>query len=623
MENLLKILHLEDTPADAELIARELKKAHMNCQILVVSDRAGFIKALEDFSPDVIISDHSLPSMDSFEALKLLKKSGLDVPLILVTAALSDEMAVSAIKKGAYDYLLKDRLQRLPSAIINSVEAFRREAENKAAYEHLVQNERRYRTLFENNPGPMWIIDLHTFRFLDVNNMAILQYGYTREEFLSMTALDIRPEEDLEHFKQSDHSSDAKPTEYNRGIWRHLKKDGTLLYVEIFTHNIIFEGVPARFVLSNDITEKKKAEESLRQSEKKLKEAEVIARLGNWEVDMIQGSVSWSDEMYSIFGVSSEITPSVELFLSLIHPDDSDEISRKITAAFEKFGNSFFEFRFLESGTVRYGYSKWNFVFDENKRPVRLFGIIQDITERKLAETERIKMINDLTQRNKALEQFAYIVSHNLRAPVANIQGATSLMTDPKLTAEEKDVLIRGLDKSVAGLDQVIRDLNDILQVKLGTNEIKEEVSFSKLVHDVEISIRNMSSRDNIEIRCDFSEVGGLLTLRSYLYSIFYNLISNSVKYSRQDTACIIDIKSSRVKKNKIELVFKDNGMGIDLEQHGDHVFGLYKRFHPSIEGHGIGLFMVKTQVETLGGKISIASEVNKGTEFKIEFNDE
>jgi signal transduction histidine kinase len=125
--------------------------------------------------------------------------------------------------------------------------------------------------------------------------------------------------------------------------------------------------------------------------------------------------------------------------------------------------------------------------------------------------------------------------------------------------------------------------------------------------------------KNNIVINCDFSEIDEFLTLKSYLYSIFYNLISNSIKYRQQLIPGIIDIKS-RLVKEKIELIFTDNGMGIDLQKKGEEVFGLYKRFHTDIEGKGMGLFMVKTQVETLGGKISIQSEVNKGTEFTIEF---
>jgi signal transduction histidine kinase len=111
-----------------------------------------------------------------------------------------------------------------------------------------------------------------------------------------------------------------------------------------------------------------------------------------------------------------------------------------------------------------------------------------------------------------------------------------------------------------------------------------------------------------------------MMTIKSYLYSIFYNLISNSLKYRQHDIPSVIEIKS-KVENNKVILLFKDNGMGIDLKKENNAVFGLYKRFHTKYaEGKGIGLFMVKTQIEAIGGSIGIKSEVNKGSEFWIEF---
>ena len=245
--------------------------------------------------------------------------------------------------------------------------------------------------------------------------------------------------------------------------------------------------------------------------------------------------------------------------------------------------------------------------------------LLNEIIERKKAQDERDRVITDIVQRNKDLEQFTYIVSHNLRAPVANILGASNRLNDPRLEMEKKDVLGRGIKESVMKLDNVIKDINTILQVKGGVNEIKEKVHFSRLVEDIKISLKNMIEKKNIEIKYDFSEMDEFLTLKSYIYSIFYNLISNSIKYRQENVHSVIEIKSQYV-KNKIELIFTDNGMGIDLQKKSGQVFGLYKRFHPNIEGKGIGLFMVKAQVETLGGKIGIRSNVNKGTEFKIEF---
>ncbi|BAU53602.1 sensor histidine kinase [Mucilaginibacter gotjawali] len=236
-----------------------------------------------------------------------------------------------------------------------------------------------------------------------------------------------------------------------------------------------------------------------------------------------------------------------------------------------------------------------------------------------LANEERTKMVGDLMLRNMDLEQFAYIISHNLRAPVANIIGASSVLNDNDLSLTDKETIFKGINVSVTRLDEVVKDLNHILQVKGDINETKEIVHFSTLVEEIKSSIQNLIDKYNIEITYDFSAIDGFLTLRGYLYSIFYNLISNSIKYRRKEIHSIIEVKS-RLENNKLELLFSDNGMGINLKKNGDQVFGLYKRFHSTAEGKGLGLFMVKTQVVALGGKITVQSLENEGTEFKIEF---
>ena len=249
-----------------------------------------------------------------------------------------------------------------------------------------------------------------------------------------------------------------------------------------------------------------------------------------------------------------------------------------------------------------------------------LTGYFKDITERKLAENERIKITADLVQRNKDLEQFSYIISHNLRAPVANIIGLSSMLQKDDLADNLKNKINIGLSTSVNKLDYVIRDLNSILTVRQQVNENKQLVVFSDLTHDIKLSINSIIIDKKATIVGDFSEVNELLTIKSYLYSIFYNLISNSLKYQQPGIAPVIEIKSQQL-NDSIILFFKDNGLGINLRKRGDQVFGLYKRFHTQqAEGKGVGLYMVKTQVEAIGGNISLSSEVNKGTEFKIEF---
>ena len=122
MNAKIKILHLEDFPEDAELVQYQLQKGNIKFEKRVVDNKKDYEEALSDFKPDIILSDHSLPSFDSFQALAILKERALDIPFILITSTMSEEFAVDIMKQGASDYILKDRLQRLPSAVINLIE---------------------------------------------------------------------------------------------------------------------------------------------------------------------------------------------------------------------------------------------------------------------------------------------------------------------------------------------------------------------------------------------------------------------------------------------------------------------------------------------------------------------
>ncbi len=260
-----------------------------------------------------------------------------------------------------------------------------------------------------------------------------------------------------------------------------------------------------------------------------------------------------------------------------------------------------------------------NPIFHEDGSLLGLSIAARNITERKLLEIEKTRITNDITQRNKDLEQFTYIVSHNLRSPVASILGLSILLDTPGIDEKTRKECFKGFVSSVKNLDNTIIDLNYILQARKEISEKKELVGFSDIVNSIKESISNLIAKEDVKINIDFSHIDEMYTLKSYLYSIFYNLISNSIKYRKQDEAPVIDITSKRIDK-KIVIVFNDNCIGIDMKEHGNNIFGLYKRFHLNVEGKGMGLYMVKTQVETLGGKVALKSEVNRGTEITLEF---
>nr|WP_262506359.1 PAS domain-containing sensor histidine kinase [Rufibacter tibetensis] len=257
--------------------------------------------------------------------------------------------------------------------------------------------------------------------------------------------------------------------------------------------------------------------------------------------------------------------------------------------------------------------------------PGGLSVFFRDVTGRKQSELVQRELnqklqayTEELVASNKGLEQFSYIVSHNLRAPVANIIGLGELLRQEGYPAEAKKTFLDGLLENVWRLDTVIRDLNTMLQAKKGLGERTEPVNLAELVEDIQGSIHNLMEESQVQIITDFG-IGEFSTIRSYLQSIFHNLITNSIKYGQPGVPPIIEI-GSRLSQAGVVITYRDNGLGIDLEKRRNQVFGLYKRFHRHVEGKGMGLFMVKTQVEALGGKISVSSEVNKGTEFTMEF---
>jgi len=375
-------------------------------------------------------------------------------------------------------------------------------------------------------------------------------------------------------------------------------------------------------VAHNDITERKSAQENLMHSQNRLKEAQALAHMGSWQLNFETNILQLSDESCRIFGrCNDENQLAFAAWSKFIHRDDRAYVLKTIKESRDNTADTSYIYRIVrENGAIRHIYSESKFMLDEHQTPIGLHGIMQDVTERKMAEQEREKITADIIRRNKDLEQFSYIVSHNLRAPVANILGLSEIVRDENLEPEVKNQVIAGISDSVRKLDEVITDLNYILQTRQNVAQEHELVDFQKLVTDIMTSIETLITEEKAVINTDFSQVSEMLTVKSYLHSIFYNLIYNSLKYRKPDIASIISL-SSRKNARKIFLIFEDNGIGIDLLDKGEQVFGMYKRFHPQIaEGKGMGLYMVKTQVEAIGGKIYVESQVDKGTVFTIEF---
>ena len=251
-----------------------------------------------------------------------------------------------------------------------------------------------------------------------------------------------------------------------------------------------------------------------------------------------------------------------------------------------------------------------------NGKTIGICVTAHDITKRKNLEIERQNMITDLIQKNRDLEQFAYILSHNVRGPLSTMLGLHALLREEGYD-ESLGYIVDGIGQTAERLDMVIRDLNEILHIRRDVSEQKHKINLYDIVQNVKASINQLIVNSNAAITCDFDGVYEVQAIRSYALSIFYNLILNAIKFAKPGTQPNIRIRSEK-QAGQVGIYFTDNGMGIDVDRYSGRIFGLYQRFHPQIEGKGLGLFTVKTQVEMMHGKIEIQSSPGTGAMFKI-----
>jgi PAS domain S-box-containing protein len=246
-------------------------------------------------------------------------------------------------------------------------------------------------------------------------------------------------------------------------------------------------------------------------------------------------------------------------------------------------------------------------------------SIQRDITEEKKLEKEKEILIRELTQNNKDLKQFSYITSHNLRAPLSNLTGLLNLIDDFTIEDEELKEILTGFKLSTHLLNETINDLAKVITIKDSPSKQNEELQiqdiFKNIFNQLHIQFENIKPQLNI----NYGDVVKINTNKAYFESIFINLLTNSFKYRSKNRPLIIDITIAEENDTTV-IHFKDNGIGIDLERHKNKIFGLYQRFHDYPDSKGLGLFLVKSQIETMGGTISIQSEVEKGTEFTLTF---
>ncbi|MDN3689756.1 ATP-binding protein [Cyclobacterium jeungdonense] len=247
----------------------------------------------------------------------------------------------------------------------------------------------------------------------------------------------------------------------------------------------------------------------------------------------------------------------------------------------------------------------------------RILLVKQNITKAKKLESEREKLIKDLKSHNEELLRFAYIVSHNLRAPIVNISLLIDLFNEEDPADPENIEVMENLKISTNLLDATLQDLIEVVSIKKQKIPKVELIDFKLLLNNVEKSLFNQLKESGIKIHKDFTDLEEMNYVHAHLENFFMNFMTNAVKYRHPDRSPEVYIRTYKEKGYCI-IHFEDNGIGLDLKRYGDRIFGLYQRFHNHVEGKGLGLYLVREQIRVNDGKIEIESEVGRGTIFKV-----
>lgn len=486
----------------------------------------------------------------------------------------------------------------------------------------------KFKILAENVPGAIYLChndDDYSVIYLNDHIQEIT--GFTAEEFYrkEITFAKLFHPEDVPFIHEAVNQSIKRKTQFNiryrmkhrSGEWRWIEETG----VGVFENETLtmLEG----FLV--DVTAQRKSEEELIQITEE--NHRVFNNPVSLNVVIGEGGTfkRISDSWTSLLGWSKEEMLQTP-FVHLLHPDDIAATLAIVEGVKTGKNVSQFENRYrCKDGSYRW--LLWSCAPDLHL-PV-FYASAVDITDRKKYEEELLRSKTNveaialtLQEQNKALDEFAHIISHNLRSPIGNINALINLL-DENSGIQDYKLIFYKLKNVARNLNETMNDLMETLKVKTQTDLQKDQIRFKEVLDKVIQSLEGDLIQAEASVTFDFNEAPIIEYPKAYLESIFQNLLSNSIKYRAPERKPKIHFVSRKVERkgdSVIELKISDNGQGIDLERFGDKLFGLHKTFHIHEHARGVGLFLVKTQIESMGGSISADSEVDKGTTFTIRF---
>lgn len=488
--------------------------------------------------------------------------------------------------------------------------------------ELLNQSEIKYRHLFQNNPMPVWVLDADTLNFIDVNESASKLYGYSREEFLSMSSVDLRPDEEKSRYLKLDRNL---PGTHNTGLWKHRKKDGSIIHAEVTVHETEFLGKKARLVLSNDVTEKVNALRELQFSESRFRRIFDSKMIGFLFWDGAGKITEANDLFLQMVGYTRDDLRKGRMFVQQMTPPEYADVEE---LAMEQ----------IKASGVCEPFEKEYIKKDGGRLPVMVGAadisdtgsvsgvtFVIDITQRKKMEQEILELNRGLESRiqtrtqalqevNKELESFTYSVSHDLRAPLRAINGYAQMLEEDFHGKLDREAirLLDAIKNNARQMGQLVDDLLAFSRIgKISLSETLTDVT--QLVNDL---LKELLPTKDYQVKVLVHPLGMVRADNTLLLRVFQNLISNALKYSSKKKNPEVEIGVREINGEQTWFV-KDNGAGFDMAYYSK-LFGVFQRLHAQEEfdGTGVGLAIVQRIIQKHGGKVWAEGKIDEGATF-------
>ena len=469
-------------------------------------------------------------------------------------------------------------------------------------------------------------------RIIFANRACVSLFGASSaSELLGKQMFDFVHPDDREGVRKRIREYDRNFTNIRQNETRLVGLNGKETYTEAVACSITYLGHASMQVAYRDISARKEAEKRLLESEASLAAAQRVAHLGSWRRDLIDledwahNPLRWSDEMFRLLGYDvGEVEVSRANFVHSIHPDDRGRIDEGMSAAIRERRPYSADYRIiLPNGTERNLSSQAEIMYDENtKRPSRMVGIVQDVTDRKRAEQELIAAKEAAEAGSRAKSEFLANMSHEIRTPLNGVLGMTDLALDTDLTSEQREYL-ETVKLSADSLLTVINDILDFSKIEAGKTDL--ELDDFNLRDSVEATLKTLAlqaDEKGVELLCEIApSVPDVVRGDSNrLRQVLVNLIGNAIKFTDHgEVALNVQVEAEDGHDRMIHFTVSDTGIGIPPEKQ-KLIFQPFAQADNSTTrkygGTGLGLTISKRLVELMGGTLQVESEVGRGTQF-------